>query len=250
MSLALSRRLAEISSNAYTFLHLLGDLMPTGTHEEDVWLSLREASQRIGVSAATLRSWADRGRVPTFRTPGGHRRFRERDLAALAASGQESPAVQTLRVLAHAALGRTRFEVADGWLAKREWYRRFPAGSRDEHRELGRQVILALAELVSGGEGIEGMNARAEQLGRAYGELNRKYDIALTDALNAFLYFRDSFNESLIELAKTSPTLDVLLLMRRTTLFVDAMLLSMVQTYAPSTRRKKRLAHSVMKGRM
>jgi excisionase family DNA binding protein len=214
--------------------------MPTRTHDEDAWLSLGEASQRVGVSPATLRLWADQGRVPAFRTPGRHRRFRESDLAALAASGQDSPAIQTLRVLAHAALGRTRFEVADGWLAEREWYRRLPAGSRDEHRELGRQVILALAELVSGREGIEGTNARAEQLGRAYGELNRRYDIALSDALNAFLYFRDSFNETLTELAKTSPALDVLLLMRRTTLFVDAMLMSMVQTYSSPTRRKRR----------
>jgi excisionase family DNA binding protein len=214
--------------------------MPSITPEEDDWLSLREASQRVGVSPATLRSWADQGRVPTFRTPGGHRRFRERDLIALAASSQENPALQTLRVLAHAALGRTRFEVADGWLARKDWYRNFPVAARDEHRELGRQVILALTELVSSSQEPDAMNARAEQLGRAYGELNRKYGTALSDALNAFLFFRDAFNESLTELAKTSPAVDVLPLMRRTTLFVDTMLLAMVQTFsAPRRPRRK-----------
>ena len=214
--------------------------MPLVTREEDDWLSLQKASQRVGVSPATLRSWADRGRVQAFRTPGGHRRFRERDLATLAATGQETSATQTLRVLAHAALGRTRFEVTDGWLATREWYQRFPAGAREEHRDLGRQVIVALAGLMSGTEADEAANARATELGVAYGKLNLKYDIALSDALRAFLFFRDSFIKSLTELAKNSAALDVLLLMRRASVFVDAMLLAMVEMYAAPVGRKKR----------
>jgi excisionase family DNA binding protein len=214
--------------------------MATGSSEEDGWLSLRGASQRIGVSPATLRSWADQGRLPTFRTPGGHRRFRERDLDALASSSREATGNRSLHVLAHAALGRTRFEVADGWLAEKEWYRRFPVGARDEHRELGRQVILALAELVSGSSDAEAMNKRAEELGRAYGGLNRNHDIALGDALSAFHFFRDTFHDSLTELAKTSPTVDVLPLLRRTTLFVDTMLLAMVRTYPRQTKRKSK----------
>jgi excisionase family DNA binding protein len=195
------------------------------------WLSLQEASERLGVSPATLRNWADRGRVHAFRTPGGHRRFRERDLASLAAEGYADVTEQSLRVLAHTALGRTRFEVSDGWLANEAWYRRFPAGAREEHRELGRQVVRALSELTSAENADELLEARAAELGRAYGQLNRKYRIALADALHAFLFFRDAFIESMVELSKTSPTLDVLMLMRRTNRFVDAMLLAMVTFY-------------------
>jgi excisionase family DNA binding protein len=204
--------------------------MPPGALDPDAWLSLQEASDRLGVSRATLRAWADRGRVNTFRTPGGHRRFRERDLAMLAARGQETAAAQPLRVLAHAALGRTRFEVSDGWLANEEWYRRFPAGAREQHRDLGRQVVMALSELISGPDVGRARDPRAEELGKAYGELNRKYKIATGDALRAFLFFRRSFLESLIELAKTSPGLDALTLLRRAGDFVDAMLLAMVTT--------------------
>ncbi len=39
------------------------------------WLTLGEASRFLGVDESTLRSWSDAGRIPTFRTPGGHRRF-------------------------------------------------------------------------------------------------------------------------------------------------------------------------------
>jgi len=48
-------------------------------------LSLQEASERLHVHADTLRQWADRGRIRTFRTPGGHRRFQAADVEALAA---------------------------------------------------------------------------------------------------------------------------------------------------------------------
>ena len=58
------------------------------------WMSLGEAASRLGVDEATLRHWADTGRVKTFRTPGGHRRFREGDVQALLQ--QEAPRVENL----------------------------------------------------------------------------------------------------------------------------------------------------------
>jgi excisionase family DNA binding protein len=39
------------------------------------WMTLGEAAHFLGVSGATLRKWTDNGMVPTFRTPGGHRRY-------------------------------------------------------------------------------------------------------------------------------------------------------------------------------
>lgn len=39
------------------------------------WLSLGPASQLLGIDPDTLRRWADDGRVPSWTTPGGHRRF-------------------------------------------------------------------------------------------------------------------------------------------------------------------------------
>ncbi len=212
----------------------------TSDHPKE-WLSLHEASARLGVSPATLRLWADRGRVHAFRTPGGHRRFRERDLATLAAGGETLLAGEPLRVLAHAALGRTRFEVSDGWLDKEAWYRRFPPGAREEQRELGRQVVKALSELVSLADAEEALAERAVRLGQAYGRLNEKYGITLGDALRAFLFFRDAFIESLVELAKTSAAFDILTLMRRTSRFVDTMLLTMVESYPPAPVRKKKV---------
>jgi excisionase family DNA binding protein len=44
------------------------------------WLTLGQAAKFLGVAQSTIRKWSDQGRVPAFYTPGGHRRFRRRDL--------------------------------------------------------------------------------------------------------------------------------------------------------------------------
>ncbi len=47
---------------------------------EPDWLTLGQAAKYLGVAQSTIRKWSDLGRVPTFYTPGGHRRYRRRDL--------------------------------------------------------------------------------------------------------------------------------------------------------------------------
>lgn len=60
-----------------------------------------EAAGYLGVSVGSLRRWSDLGYLPCSRTPGGARRFRPEDLAALAQDGRTgalgalSPATQT-----------------------------------------------------------------------------------------------------------------------------------------------------------
>jgi excisionase family DNA binding protein len=52
-------------------------LAPAG---EPDWLTLGQAAKYLGVAQSTIRKWSDQGRVPAFYTPGGHRRYRRRDL--------------------------------------------------------------------------------------------------------------------------------------------------------------------------
>src|SRR5947199_7564152 len=47
---------------------------------EPDWLTLGQAAKYLGVAQSTIRKWSDVGRVPAFYTPGGHRRYRKRDL--------------------------------------------------------------------------------------------------------------------------------------------------------------------------
>jgi excisionase family DNA binding protein len=56
-----------------------GRRVPT---DEPDWLTLGQAAKFLGVAQSTIRKWSDHGRVPAFYTPGGHRRYRRRDLEA------------------------------------------------------------------------------------------------------------------------------------------------------------------------
>lgn len=46
-------------------------------------LPVSAAAALIGISADTLRRWDKAGRITSFRTPTGHRRFRRADVEAL-----------------------------------------------------------------------------------------------------------------------------------------------------------------------
>lgn len=44
------------------------------------WIGPLEAAEMLGVGVPMVREWADSGELPCLRTPGGHRRFRRRDV--------------------------------------------------------------------------------------------------------------------------------------------------------------------------
>jgi excisionase family DNA binding protein len=61
-------------------------------------LTASEAAALIGVSVATVRGWADQGRLPSHRTVGGHRRFELEELRAwLTDRGAPAPGPRRLR---------------------------------------------------------------------------------------------------------------------------------------------------------
>ena len=49
-------------------------------------MSVSEAAEYLGVSAASVRHWSDAGRLTVYRTPGNQRRFRRTDLQSFISS--------------------------------------------------------------------------------------------------------------------------------------------------------------------
>lgn len=49
--------------------------MPTTNPVQSYLLSSREVAQMLNVNPSSVKRWADEGKLPCFRTPGGHRRF-------------------------------------------------------------------------------------------------------------------------------------------------------------------------------
>src|SRR5438128_5866910 len=104
------------------------------------WLSLDEAARRLSVHPATLREWADKGRIRTFRTPGGHRRFSESDVLGLEAANVKPD----LSLLMHATVGHARIATSGGRLATEIWYARFDDSAKQRQRELGVELVQLL----------------------------------------------------------------------------------------------------------
>jgi hypothetical protein len=198
------------------------------------WLPLHAASKQIGVSPATLRQWADNGQVRVFRTPGGHRRFSQVDMHALTLRDGQPHDPHDLDRLIHGALGRARLEIANGRLDRAPWYRGFDDAAKQRHRELGHRLMTLLIQALRDPSDAPGLSRNARQLGKEYGRTSVRQGTSLTDALQAFLFFRDYVFEDLIELSSRSgseATFRPLDIYRRLTVIVNEMLLAMVETY-------------------
>lgn len=111
------------------------------------WLSLGPASRLVGVDPDTLRRWSDEGRLPTYTTPGGHRRFERRDLEHVLLTRRQAPVRRPLAALGatadrmNRAYARSYLSPADGRAAVGD---RFDGTDREAFRDEGRRLLRAL----------------------------------------------------------------------------------------------------------
>ncbi|RME06439.1 MAG: helix-turn-helix domain-containing protein, partial [Anaerolineae bacterium] len=77
------------------------------------WLSLSEAAKILGVHPGTVRNWADQGKIPVHRTPGGHRRFLRQEVEFWQQANSATSANENEQVIRN-ALRMTRYRVSEG----------------------------------------------------------------------------------------------------------------------------------------
>ena len=158
------------------------------------WLGLEEAARRLSVHPATLREWADKGRIRTFRTPGGHRRFSESDVLGLEAANVKPD----LSLLMHATVGQARIATSGGRLATETWYARFDDSAKQRQRELGVELVQLLVAYLADAE--RDWSKEIDALGSRYAELARNAGLSAGDALRAFHLFEGIVRSSVGEL--------------------------------------------------
>ena len=78
-------------------------------NEGSEWVSLRHAADILGVHPATVRNWADSGKLPYRRTAGKHRRFNVKDLTDYIGTQGDLEPIE-LQVIIQSALGQTRMQ--------------------------------------------------------------------------------------------------------------------------------------------
>jgi len=168
--------------------------VPTTAHETAAWLTLHEASRRLNVHPATLREWADRGRIRTFRTPGGHRRFSVEDVDALAAE-----AAPELALFMSALVGQARLATSAGRLATESWYSRFDDAAKTRQRELGHDLMRLLVAYL--GDMEKDWTNDLHFLGESYARLAHDTGLSLGDAMRAFHLFEGLVHASAKQLS-------------------------------------------------
>jgi excisionase family DNA binding protein len=161
------------------------------------WLPLGRAASALGVDEATLRHWADTGRVRTFRTPGGHRRFREDDLRAL--MRPEVPRVDDLGDLVERRTAKLLARSPARALQARPWFAAFDERLRARAREHGREFFGDVVRFVATPPARAAIRARLVERERAYGLELRQAGVGPADAAEAFGFFRHLVLEMVTE---------------------------------------------------
>ncbi len=186
----------------------------------------------LGVHPSTLRQWADSGKIPTVRTPGGHRRFAESDVRALLEPEPLQPA--GVQLLVQSALGRTRLEVSGGKLGEQDWYLRFDETDKAEHRELGRRLLSMVMQYLTQSSDRQAILEEARMLGRSYGERSLINKLTLTQSVRAFLYFHDFLTDGVIQMSETvgqKVNIDLISTYQQINVFIDEVMLAMLDVY-------------------
>lgn len=203
------------------------------TKPETEWVSLRHAADILGVHPATVRNWADEGRISSRRTAGQHRRFSRADLERFA---QAKPDVQPIEVqlILQNALGSTRMQVGDQHnFAGVEWYTRMSEATREKMRYQGRAVLEALRDYL-GKNAPDTLLANAINLGKDYAELLVQDQLTLPQATRGFLYFSDFVVNAILtwsELSQPRNPSEWANLLRQVNTFINTMLLSIIEYY-------------------
>lgn len=209
---------------------------------EKRWLTVREAAKLLGVHPATLRQWADAGIVPSFRTPGGHRRFARQDIEAFLrerSQGESAWLSQAGRqaVLSEALMvARQRLHEVRPYAV---WYRAFDEETRARKRQEGRKFFSLALQYIAKPEERDRILTQVRELGYRYGEDSVRFRVPLAETLRALFFFESALRDALdvegdLENGQTPASLRV---ERRLEDFIREVIVAVVTGYEEALRR-------------
>jgi excisionase family DNA binding protein len=168
---------------------------------DDPWLAIGAAARLVGVGADTLRRWAAQGKVQSYQTAGGHRRFLRSSLEAMTAqprrqryeTGRLTDAAATIVGDLHRRMQRIGY-------AGLPWQSRLSADQRRDFRRWGQRTFNLVIEYVAAAKRSERelLLEEAERMGALYGREASAAGLSLAESIEAFLYFRSPVIEAIL----------------------------------------------------
>ncbi|MEZ4506567.1 MAG: helix-turn-helix domain-containing protein [Thermomicrobiales bacterium] len=210
------------------------------------WLSIREACAFLGVDQSTLRRWTNDGRVPVFKTPGGHRRYAREDLRALVVGNPRKTTKS--RVSRQELTSRTLSAYQDDYLKtarEQKWFRAFGATSQEEHRRIGRRLVdLAIRYAATPGQQEDRAELLDEgrEIGVHYGTSSARAGLSTSETIEVFLYFRYPVVKALLDVIEKEglPARRASRLFIGIDDFIDEVLVAMIRAHGEASGAEPR----------
>jgi excisionase family DNA binding protein len=195
------------------------------------WLALKEASDFLGVHFTTLRTWADNGDIPVFRTPGGHRRFSLDDLRRFLVQRSQL-ATTDEHGLVSVAVDRAREELERQLPIEHQWRYPLQGDAVQARRQRGRQLFaLAVSFVLKPGQSGR-LLEQGRELGREYGWEAAQSGVGLAETGKAVQFFRSQLVETVRHQEGAAlPDADDLRVQRQIDLFLDEVLYAVLDGY-------------------
>jgi excisionase family DNA binding protein len=165
----------------------------TRTVQSPRWVTLRRACEILGVDESTLRRWADTGRLRSYRTPGGHRRFSLVNLEAMVAGETRTRGSDEMERIATA---RIRRQLQRARQQDQGWYASLTESNRSELRDLGRRLVEMVGEYLDKRTRRAGLLDEALEIGGRYGRVLQEAGLPLASAVGAYTGFRRTIDET------------------------------------------------------
>jgi excisionase family DNA binding protein len=199
--------------------------------QRENWLSLSGAAGMLGVHPSTVRLWSDKGAFPVHRTSGGHRRYLRSEVELWMKTSSEKHVMEPANAL-QSAIGQMRMQIAEGRLEAEPWYQKLDETARTQYRLSGMTLVRGLLNYLSSDEADASSEAYA--LGYDYASRARRYGLSSVDATQAFLFFRNTLLEALVnayEEACVPPGLAWGKMLNKIHTFTDQILVDLLKTY-------------------
>ena len=196
----------------------------------DKWLSLSDAAKVLGVHPSTVRLWSDKGVLPTHKTQGGHRRYKQAEISLWAESNHKSSEIEPERMMQE-VIKTVRMQISEGHLQAESWYQKLDEDARTQYRMSARSLFHGLMTYMA----TEGADAEFEAyaIGYEYASRAHRYSLNYVDAVRAFLFFRTTLIDLVIKVYQEAnmPSRQTAVVFGKMYTFTDDILISLLQTF-------------------
>jgi len=192
------------------------------------WLTLGEASRFLGVDESTLRGWADAGRIPMFRTPGGHRRFSRAALDRFLDEGRREAEPRLADLIGPHADRLVPGAIDE--IRRQRWYNALDDQTAKAIGLVCHRLMDAMAGYLPGGARQREHLHSGEEAGAELGRRVAALRLSAVDATEAFLFFKHIITEAVSTRLPLSPDGKIRSL-RRIDTFLNAVLVAMMRAF-------------------